>query len=88
VLGVSLDSVESHAAFADHHDLPFLLLADPGGALAAKYGVDTSGGHARRVTFVIGPDGTIRKVFPKVQVQGHSEEVLAVLRGYLPGSSQ
>lgn len=53
---------------------------DTEGALAARYGLDTSQGYTPRTTFVIGPDGVIRRVFPKVRVQGHSQEVLDVLR--------
>lgn len=77
---MSLDDAESHRRFAEKHGIPFSLLVDPDGAIAAKYGVDTSRGYPRRVTFLIGPDGRIRRVFPDVDVQGHSDEVLAALR--------
>lgn len=80
VIGVSLDSLESHKAFADNHGLNFPLVADPGGEIAASYGVDTSRGVAARVTFVIDAQGKIAKVYPKVQVQGHADEVLAQLQ--------
>ena len=80
VIGVSLDSLDSHKAFADNHDLNFPLVADPGGEIASKYGVDTSRGVAARVTYVIDASGKIAKVYPKVQVQGHADEVLAVLQ--------
>ena len=80
VIGVSLDSLDSHKAFADHHGLNFPLVADPGGEIAARYGVDTSRGVAARVTYVIDASGKIAKVYPKVQVQGHADEVLAVLQ--------
>ncbi len=80
VIGVSLDSLDSHKAFADNHDLNFPLVADPGGEIAAKYGVNTSRGVAARVTYVIDASGKIAKVYPKVQVQGHADEVLAVLQ--------
>lgn len=80
VIGVSLDSLDSHKAFADNHELNFPLVADPGGEIAAKYGVDTSRGVAARVTYVIDASGKIAKVYPKVQVQGHADEVLAVLQ--------
>jgi peroxiredoxin Q/BCP len=80
VIGVSLDSLDSHKAFADNHGLNFPLVADPGGEIAAKYGVDTSRGVAARVTYVIDAGGKIAKVYPKVQVQGHADEVLAVLQ--------
>ena len=80
ILGVSLDDAESHKRFAENQGLPFSLLVDTDGALAARYGVDTSRGYTPRVTFVIGPDGVIRHVFPQVKVAGHSAEVLEVLR--------
>lgn len=80
VIGVSLDSLDSHKAFADNHELNFPLVADPGGEIATKYGVDTSRGVAARVTYVIDASGKIAKVYPKVQVQGHADEVLAVLQ--------
>lgn len=82
VIGVSLDSIESHKQFADNHDLSFPLLADTKGEIAAKYGVSTEGGYARRVTFVIDQKGTIAKVFPQVDVQGHSDEVLEVVKSF------
>jgi peroxiredoxin Q/BCP len=80
VIGVSMDNLESHKAFADNHKLNFPLISDADGAIAAKYGVDTSKGYTARVTFVIGPDGKIAKVYPAVQVQGHADEVLAALQ--------
>jgi peroxiredoxin Q/BCP len=75
-----MDTVESHRAFVKDNALPFRLLADPSGEVAARYGVDTSGGYARRVTFVIGPDGVIRHVFPDVEIDGHAEAVVAAVR--------
>jgi peroxiredoxin Q/BCP len=80
VIGVSMDTLESHKAFADNHKLNFPLVSDADGAIAAKYGVDTSKGYSVRVTFVIGPDGKIVKSYPEVKVQGHSDEVLAALQ--------
>lgn len=76
VYGVSLDDVDSHRAFAEEHELPFPLLADTEGTLAASYGVSTEGGYARRVTFLIGPDGTVRHVFDLVDPAVHADEVL------------
>ena len=60
VLGVSLDDVESHKAFADNHELPFPLLADIDGDTSSAYGVKTrmfGMTVAKRQTFIIGPDG-------------------------------
>jgi peroxiredoxin Q/BCP len=80
VVGVSMDNLESHKTFADNHKLNFPLISDADGAIAAKYGVDTSKGYTARVTFVIGVDGRIARVYPAVQVQGHADEVLTALQ--------
>jgi peroxiredoxin Q/BCP len=80
VVGVSMDSIESHKAFAAEHGIGFPLLADPGGTIAASFGVSTKTGHADRVTFLIGPDGNIARVFPAVRVEGHADEVMAAVR--------
>jgi len=80
VLGVSTDTVESHAAFAAEHELPFSLLADPdGGALCRTYGACRGGGWARRVTYLIDGDGIIRRVYPNVDPGVHADEVVAAL---------
>ena len=87
VLGVSTDSVQRHANFARKHDLPFPLIADPDHEVVRLYGVEgektfmgrTSVG-TYRVTFLIGPDGRIRRIWPKVKVKEHVAEVLAALR--------
>ncbi len=87
VLGISLDSVESHQRFRDKFELPFTLLADPEHRVADAYGVYGRKTFMRReymgidrATFLIGPDGTLEKVWPKVKPEGHAEEVLAALR--------
>lgn len=80
VVGVSLDSVESHMKFSEKYHLPFLLLSDSRKEVARAYGVLGTGGFlAKRVTFVIDKEGKIAAVFPKVDVKHHSEEVLKVL---------
>lgn len=85
VIGVSVDSLESHKKFAKQHKLPFPLLSDADHAIARAYGVPvTPGGFHERVTFVIDEEGVIAKVFPAVKVSGHADEVLetcAVLDG-------
>jgi thioredoxin-dependent peroxiredoxin len=84
ILGVSLDTVESHKSFCTKEGLNFKLLADPNHVVIDKYGVpiqDYQGTKfAARVTFLIDPAGVVRKVYPKVSPQGHSEEVLADLQ--------
>jgi len=61
VLGISMDDLDTQKRFAESLKLPFPLLADPEGKVAKAYGVFNEG-HASRVTFVIGKDGTILKV--------------------------
>ncbi len=83
ILGVSLDDVESHKAFAENHGLPFPLLADVDGVVATAYGVKTrmlGMTVAKRQTFLIGPDGLIARHYEKVNPADHSKEVLADLR--------
>jgi thioredoxin-dependent peroxiredoxin len=86
VLGVSPDDVASHEEFKRHHGLPFTLLADPDHAVAAEYGAwgeKTNYGRTYegilRTTFVIGPDGAVRKVFKNVKPATHADDVLKVL---------
>lgn len=86
LLGVSKDSAASHLKFKEKHGLPFPLLADEDLAVAKAYGAwgkKSLYGRAFmgiiRSTFVIGPDGRLKAVFPKVKVAGHDKEVLAAL---------
>ncbi|MBK8696577.1 MAG: peroxiredoxin [Deltaproteobacteria bacterium] len=80
VVGVSTDSAEAHRGFAQHHRLPFGLIADTDGRLAGAFGVPVSSGYTARTTVVIGRDGRVARVFPNVRVDGHSDEVLAAVR--------
>jgi peroxiredoxin Q/BCP len=83
VLGVSLDTVESHKTFCSKDSLTFKLLADPDHTVIDEYGVPlaTHGDmkFAARDTFLISPDGRIAKVWTGVNPQTHSEEVLAAI---------
>ncbi len=86
VLGVSTDSAKSHDKFVAKQKLPFTLLADEDKKIVEAYGV---WGEKRfmgmkyigtkRVTFLIGPDGRIKKIWPKVKPAQHAQEVLAAL---------
>jgi peroxiredoxin Q/BCP len=82
ILGVSVDTPDSHKQFCTKEGLTFRLLADPAHKVVESYG---SLGHfatftiANRNTFLIDPSGKIAKVWTKVQVQHHSEDVLAAL---------
>ena len=89
VLGVSLDDVDSHQGFAEHHGLPFPLLADPRGIVVESYGVKTrmfGMAVARRQTFLIDPAGNIAKHYKRVDPKNHSAEVLADLAELSAGS--
>ncbi len=86
VLGVSADSVKSHDKFIQKFKLPFTLLADEDKRIVEAYGVwgeKTFMGRRyqgiHRVTFLIGGDGRIQKIWPKVKPQEHAAEVLAAL---------
>ncbi len=80
LVGVSADTLESHKGFAAHHQLPFLLVSDPDGAIGQKYGVPFHGVHQRQ-SFVIGADGVVKKVYRHVDVGAHADQVLADLKG-------
>lgn len=86
ILGVSPDSVKSHDKFVAKFKLPFTLLADEDKKIVEAYGVwgeKTFMGRkylgTHRVTFLIGPDGRIRKIWPQVKPDEHAAEVLAML---------
>ena len=82
ILGVSVDSAESHKSFCEKEGLNFKLLADTDIKVSTAYGsvMEYNGNKlSARNTFVIDPQGKLVKVFPAVKVQKHSEEVLAAL---------
>lgn len=79
VIGVSTDDWEMHQRFAEEHDLQFPLLSDPEGRVLARYGVPRMMNMASRVTFIVGRDGRIARVFIDVDPGVHVEEVLAAL---------
>jgi peroxiredoxin Q/BCP len=79
LVGVSADTVDSHKAFAANHQLPFLLVSDPDGAIGQKYGVPFHGMHKRQ-SFVIGADGNVKKVYRQVDVTSHADQILADLK--------
>ena len=86
VLGVSTDSVKSHDKFVNKFKLPFTLLSDEDKKIVADYGVWGQKSFLGkkymgiyRVTFLIGPDGLIKKVWPAVKPEEHAPEVLAAI---------
>ncbi|MFL6229205.1 MAG: peroxiredoxin [Pyrinomonadaceae bacterium] len=82
ILGVSVDTAESHKSFCAKEGLNFKLLADEGGKVSDTYGsvMEYQGNkYSARNTFIINPEGKIARVFTKVGPAGHSAEVLAAL---------
>jgi peroxiredoxin Q/BCP len=86
ILGVSPDSVKSHDKFAEKFKLPFTLLADEDKKIVEAYGVWGEKSFmgrkylgVYRVTFLIGPDGRIKRIWPEVKPEEHAAEVLAAL---------
>ena len=84
VIGISSDSVQSHRAFAQKHDLPFALLSDEGGKVTKLYGVpSTLGMFPGRATFVIDELGVVRRTFSsQLGAERHVQEATDALRGH------
>ena len=91
VFGISADSVESHATFAEKYGLPFTLLADEDHAVCEAYGVwkplKVLGKEVleqlfgvKRWSFIIAPDGTVAKIYPDVEPEEHTEMILTDLQ--------
>jgi peroxiredoxin Q/BCP len=76
VFGVSADSVASHAEFAKAERLPFPILADPEHTWSAAFGVPTTLGMNKRVSFLLDKDGKVAKVYPDVDPGVHADRVL------------
>jgi thioredoxin-dependent peroxiredoxin len=79
VIGVSVDDSDSHAEFAKKYHLPFPLLADKNGEVAARYGALLNLKlikFAKRYTFLITPEGRIARVYMKVETSRHSKEII------------
>lgn len=81
VIGISRDDAASHAKFREHHRLPFTLLSDPGGSVAATWGVRSTLGIPGRVTFVFDPQGVVRHRFDSMLRFGrHVDEALEIVK--------
>jgi len=94
LLGISPDTPQAQKKFQDKYKLPFTLLADADKKVAVAfdvlkeknmYGKKVMG--IVRTTFIIGPDGKIQHIFPKVKPEGHAEEVLAYLKESAKGAA-
>jgi peroxiredoxin Q/BCP len=87
LIGISPDTPKAQKKFQEKFDLPFPLLSDPDKQVADAFGVlQEKNMYGKKVmgivrsTFIIGPDGKIEHIFPKVKAEGHAEEVLAYLK--------
>ena len=87
IIGISADPVKLQNKFATKLGLPFRLLADEKHTTAEAYGVWIEKSMygkkyfgINRTTFIIGPDGRLSHIFPKVQIEGHAAKVLAAIR--------
>jgi thioredoxin-dependent peroxiredoxin len=87
VIGISPDSVQSHARFRDKHELTFTLLSDPEKELAKAFGVWVKKQNygreymgIERSTFVVDPNGVVHKAWKGVRVPGHVDQVLEAVR--------
>lgn len=83
VVGISVDASVSHAEFANKYHLPFPLLADKNGKVAASYGALWNLGalvFAKRYTFLINPQGLIARVYLNVDTSRHSQEIIEDLK--------
>jgi peroxiredoxin Q/BCP len=88
VFGVSRDSAQSHAAFRDHFQLPFVMVADQDGKVQQAYGVPSKfPGFAARVTFLVDREGKIARVWPDVDPVQHASEVLTAAKQLAPHAS-
>ena len=88
ILGVSIDSPERHQKFIEKQKLPFTLISDEDKKVVEKYGVwQEKSMYGKkfmgivRSTFIIDKTGKIRKMYPKVKVKGHVDEVLEIVKG-------
>lgn len=81
VVGVSADKPEVQQRFIDTYSLTFPMISDTGKSIIDAYGArEVLGVAAKRKTFLIGPDGRIAHVWPKVKVEGHADDVIATIR--------
>ncbi len=86
VLGISKDSPEAQRKFKEKYELPFPLLSDPDAAVQKAWGAwGTKNMYGKQVegtirsTVIVGADGKVEKIFPKVKVDGHVADVLGSL---------
>ena len=81
ILGVSFDTIEANTAFAEKFGFPYRLLCDTERSIGMAYGACDGPGdaNARRISYIIGPDGAVEHAFSKVDAKTHPAEVLKLL---------
>lgn len=81
ILGVSFDTVDENKRFAEKQKFPYPLLSDPSRAMGMQYGAadDAKSGYAKRIAYIIGPDGKVKNVFPKANTASFAADVLALI---------
>jgi peroxiredoxin Q/BCP len=80
-VGVSADKPEVQQRFIDKFELTFPMISDTDKSIIEAYGArEVLGVTAKRKTFLVGPDGAIARVWDKVKVEGHAEDVLGAIR--------
>ena len=81
VVGVSVDTVESHKKFAEKNNLNFPLISDRDKQISKTYGVlSEDGSYAERMTFIIDREGKIAKIFTNVDITEHTHEIVTALK--------
>lgn len=85
-MGVSADKAEIQRRFIDKFGLTFPLVPDPDKTIIDAYGArEVLGVTAKRRTFLVGPDGRIAHLWPKVKVEGHADDVVSVIESLSKG---
>jgi peroxiredoxin Q/BCP len=80
-VGVSADKPEIQQRFIDKFELTFPMISDTDKSIIVAYGArEVLGVTAKRSTFLVSPDGKIARVWPRVKVEGHADEVVAAIR--------
>lgn len=79
VLGISVDTVESHKKFADEYKIPYPLLSDRGKNVCKQYAGLNIYGLGKRTTYIIDKEGMIAKIFTGIDPKVHGEEIVATL---------
>jgi len=85
VIGISIDSSESHKEFKEKYNLPFMLLSDPDGETAKEYGALNNFfifRLAKRQSFIIDPKGVVRRVYRNVSPSNHAQEIKIDLEAF------